>query len=128
MGLECRSLMGDLNMCFLWPNNFMLNLMKIYTFCTILRQWMAIILIYVCELLELAHTAKLQVKIIHMNHKLLPSDTEHSLCNFFIMQNHPPQPTAIHTHYNMIQAVSPDISYLLQHKMIVLESRANEFC
>ena len=64
MGLEHRLLMEDLSMCFLWCNGFMLNLTKFFAFGTILRQWTAIILIYVHELLELAYTVNSWVKII----------------------------------------------------------------
>ena len=101
--------------------------MKISTFCTVLGQWTAIILILVCETLELAHMVNSWVKIIHTKHKQLPSNTKHPLGKNLIRLNCPPQPTAIHTHYNMIQAASLDISYLLQRKMIAPESRANEF-
>ena len=84
MGLEHRSLMGDLSMCFLWRNSFTQNLTKIYTFYTILRQWTAIILIYIHKLPELAPMVNLQVKIIHMKPKPLP-EPEHIL---FVAKKH----------------------------------------
>jgi len=107
----------------LWRNGFMLT--KISTFCTILRRWTTIILIYICELLKLAHTVNSRVKIIHTKHKPLPSNTEHPLGNFFIMQNHPPQPTAIHIHNRTYTPTAP--SFLSHsHPAVSTSQLANE--
>src|SRR5882762_4508893 len=98
---------------------------KISTFCTILRRWTTIILIYICELLKLAHTVNSRVKIIHTKHKPLPSNTEHPLGNFFIMQNHPPQPTAIHIHTHHIMEHTPPLHHHFYPTLTPLSALVN---
>ena len=49
-----------------------------------------------------------RVKIIHNPY---PSETEHPLGNFFIMQNNTPQPTTIHLHTHHIMEHTPPLHH-----------------
>ena len=81
---------------------------------TISRGGTAIILISIKKLPELAPMVNPQVKIIHMKHKPLPSNTGHPLGNFCIMQNHPIQPTGIFPNPVRVRAIRSTPSAILQ--------------